>query len=224
MTAQIPYVEGVLSADDVAATAASIARMQEPDGGIPWTTGEHTDIWNHVEAAMALSLGGRRAEAERAYQWLIDMQRPDGAWHQYYLADAVEKDKLDANTIAYVATGTWHHYLLTRDEGFVETMWPVVEKALDFVLELQTPRGEILWARHADGTPWTFALLTGSSSICHSLRCAIALAELLQHRPAFYEATRGRWQLGGSRGRRLLLRPGAKRPGRQRARQPAPCL
>ena len=36
------------------------------------------------------------------------------------------------------------------------------------------PRGEILWARHADGTPWSFALLTGSSSICHSLRCAIA--------------------------------------------------
>ena len=42
------------------------------------------------------------------------------------------------------------------------------------MLELQTERGEILWARHADGTPWSFALLTGSSSICHSLRCAIA--------------------------------------------------
>ena len=40
----------------------------------------------------------------------------------------------------------------------------VVEKAIDFVLDLQTPRGEILWARHADGTPWSFALLTGSSS------------------------------------------------------------
>ena len=46
-------------------------------------------------------------------------------------------------------------------------MWPVVEKAIDFVLELQTPRGEIIWARHADGTPWSFALLTGSASMCH---------------------------------------------------------
>jgi hypothetical protein len=60
-------------------------------------------------------------------------------------------------------------------------MWPVVERAIDFVLDLQTPRGEILWARHADGTPWSFALLTGSSSIWHSLRCAVALAELLGH-------------------------------------------
>ena len=71
-------------------------------------------------------------------------------------------------------------------------MWPVVEKAIDFVLDLQTPRGEILWARHADGTPWSFALLTGSSSMCHSLRCAIALAELLGHE-------RPDWELSAAR-------------------------
>ena len=120
------------------------------------------------------------------------MQRPDGAWHQYYLADSVEQDKLDANVCAYVATGVWHHFLLTDDDGFVETMWPVVERAIDFVLDLQTPRGEIIWARHADGTPWSFALLTGSSSICHSLRCAIALAEHLGHE-------RPDWELSAAR-------------------------
>ena len=52
------------------------------------------------------------------------------------------------------------------------------------MLDLQTPRGEVIWARHADGTPWSFALLTGSSSMVHSLRCAVAVAELLgQERP-----------------------------------------
>ncbi len=60
------------------------------------------------------------------------------------------------------------------------------------MLDLQTPRGEILWARHADGTPWSFALLTGSSSICHSLRCAIALAEHLGHE-------RPDWELSAAR-------------------------
>jgi hypothetical protein len=148
---------------------------------IPWFPGGHCDPWNHVEAAMALAIGGRRDEAERAYAWLVERQRHDGSWHQYYLADGIEQDKLDANVIAYVATGIWHHYLLFEDVSFVERMWPTVEAAIDFVLELQTPRGEILWARHADGTPWSFALLTGSSSICHSLRCAIAIAELLGH-------------------------------------------
>lgn len=175
---EIPSVDGMLTTDEVAATAASIAEWQLPNGMIPWFPGGHADAWNHVEAAMALDIGGFRADAERAYDWLVGLQRKDGAWHQYYLADdVVEQDKLDANVIAYIATGVYHHFLRHKDTGFVESLWPTVEAAIDFVLDLQTPRGEILWARHADGSPWTFALLTGSSSISHSLRCAIGLAQ-----------------------------------------------
>jgi len=185
-------VPGILSADQLHATVEAIAELQLPNGMIPWFPGGHADPWNHVEAAMALAIGGRRGDAERAYQWLVDLQRPDGSWHQYYLEDSIEQDKLDANVIAYVATGVWHHHLLFVDDGFLEEMWPTVEAAIDFVLDLQTPRGEILWARHADGTPWSFALLTGSSSICHSLRCAIALADHLGH-------DRPDWELSASR-------------------------
>jgi hypothetical protein len=181
VSAVLPTVDGVLTAGDIQATVDSIAAMQLPSGMIPWFVGGHADAWNLTEAAMALVLGGRRTEAERAYQWLVDRQRPDGSWHQFYLADRVEDAKLDANVCAYIATGVWHHWLLTDDRGFLESMWPVVERAIDFVLDLQTPRGEIRWARHADGTPWPYALLTGSSSISHSLRCAIALAEELDH-------------------------------------------
>jgi hypothetical protein len=141
---------------------------------------------------MALMLGGHRAEAERGFEWLQAEQRPDGAWHQYYLADSIEQDKLDANTVAYIAAGVWHRWLVMGDRSWVEHMWPCVEKAIDFVLDLQTPRGEILWARHADGTPWSFALLTGSSSMCHSLRCAVAVAELLGHE-------RPDWELSAAR-------------------------
>ena len=188
----LPAVEGAISASRITATVDAIAAVQLPDGMIPWFPGGHADPWNHTEAAMALALGGRRAEAERAYQWLVDRQRPDGAWHQYYLANAIEETKLDANVCAYVAAGAWHHFLLHRDAGFLDVMWPVVEAAIDFVLDLQTPRGEILWARHDDGTPWSFALLTGSSSICHSLRCAIAMAEHLGHE-------RPDWELSAAR-------------------------
>ena len=39
--------------------------MQEPSGAIPWTPGEHTDVWNHLESAMALMVGGQRDAAER---------------------------------------------------------------------------------------------------------------------------------------------------------------
>ncbi len=188
----LPEVPGILTAAQIGETVDAIASWQLPNGMIPWFPGGHADPWNHVEAAMALAIGGRRREAERAYQWLVDCQRPDGSWHQYYLADGIEQDKLDANVIAYLATGVWHHHLLFDDDAFLVALWPTVERAIDFVLDLQTPRGEILWARHADGTPWSFALLTGSSSICHSLRCAIALAEHLGHE-------RPDWELSAAR-------------------------
>ncbi len=172
----------MLSAPELCATVDSIAEVQLRSGLIPWWPGGHADPWNHVEAAMALATGGRRHEAELAYRWLAREQRPDGAWHQYYLADGVEDAKLDANVCAYVATGVWHHHACFGDTGFVEEMWPVVDAAIDFVLGLQTARGEVLWARHPDGTPWPFALLTGSSSICHSLGRALDLARHLGRR------------------------------------------
>lgn len=182
----------MLTPAQVAATVDSIAAWQEPSGMVPWFPGGHADPWNHVEAAMALTVGGRLGEAARAFEWLAAVQRPDGAWHQYYVGDRVEEAKLDANVCAYVAAGVWHHFLATGDDGFLAGMWPVVERAVDFVLDLQTPGGEIIWARHADGTPWSFALLTGSSSICHSLRCAIAAAERLGHE-------RPDWELSAAR-------------------------
>ncbi len=180
MNHPLPEVPGVITAAEVAATADSIAALQLPSGMIEWFPGGHCDPWNHVETAMALAVAGRRTEAERAYQWLVDTQRPDGSWFNYYKVDApggVSDAKLDTNVCAYVAAGVWHHWLLTGDRGFLETMWPVVQRAIDWVLELQTPRGEIIWARHTDGKPWSYALLTGSSSIHHSLHCAVMIAE-----------------------------------------------
>jgi hypothetical protein len=160
-------------------TGESIAEWQHTSGMIPWFPKGHADPWNHIEAAMALDVSGLHSEATQAYQWLADIQLRDGSWHNYYLGNEVEQDKIDTNCVAYIATGVLHHYLISKDKGFLETMWAVVEPAIEFVLELQTPRGEIIWACHSDGTPWSYALLTGSSSISHSLRAALAITERL---------------------------------------------
>jgi hypothetical protein len=180
----LPDLDGVLTADEAAATADSIVRLQLPCGMIPWYRGGHCDPWNHVETAMALSLTGHIGAAERAYEWLLDTQRRDGSWSNYYVADAhgdvvVEDGKLDTNVCAYVATGLWHHWLITGDIGFVEHLWPTVRRAVDWVLTMQTERGEIVWAREVDECPWTYALLTGSSSVWHALDCALRLSEVV---------------------------------------------
>ncbi len=167
-----------LSDVELETTADTIVEQQQDDGMILWFPGGHADVWNHTEAAMALGAAGRHDAAAAAFQWLADSQRPDGSWHHYYVAGGVEDPKVDTNCCAYVATGVWHRYLLTGDRGFAATMWPVVAAALDYVVSHTTVRGHIPWAIHADGTPWSYSLLTGSSSIYHSLRCGLALAEV----------------------------------------------
>ena len=140
---------------------------------------------------MALAIGGRRAEAERAYEWLVDCQRARrrrGTSTTWPTASSRTSSTPTSSPTSPPACGTTGCCSTTAASS--RRMWPMVERAIDFVLDLQTPRGEILWARHADGTPWSFALLTGSSSICHSLRCAIALAELLGHERPDWELSR----------------------------------
>ncbi len=199
---EVPHVEGVLGRDAVAETVDAIARVQLPSGNIPWLRDGHTDPWNHVEAAMALDVGGRHADAERAYEWLRNRQRPDGAWHNYYVGDAVSVERLDTNCVCYVANGVLHHYLATGDDAFVEEFWPVVERAMDFALDHQAPTGEIAWDADPTRREWRGALLTGSSSIHSSLRCAIVLAEHLgRERPD--------WELSlGSLAHAIAHRPG----------------
>jgi hypothetical protein len=190
---RLPSLPGIVSAEQLAATVAAIAAQQLPSGMILWFPGGHSDPWNHVEAAMALDLGGRTAEAEAAYRWLARTQRADGSWFNYYLADGVEDRRLDTNVIAYVAVGLWHHTLVSGDARLMAELWPVVERAIGFVLDLQEQRGEIAWCREPeDNSPGPFALLTGSSSIYLSVRCAVAGARRLGEERPDWELAAGR--------------------------------
>ena len=174
MSAEIPGLAGLLDVHDVAATAASIARMQEPDGAIPWTTGGHTDVWNHLESAMALVVGGQREAAGRAFAWVRETQRADGSWPMKIVAGEVEDHSGESNMSAYVAVATWHHWLVARDEDFVRLMWPTVRRALDWVVSLQLPFGGVAWSQdrgirsveiRVDGGPWREATLADQDNI-----------------------------------------------------------
>lgn len=166
--------------DQLRDTARWIASLQLPTGMIPWFVGGHCDPWNHVETAMALDVMGLHDEARHAYEWLMHTQRADGAWHNYYESDGSVKDaKLDSNVCAYVGAGVWHHWQCADDLAAVERFWPMVERATEFVLNMRRKDGTVLWAKEADGEPWSYALLTGCSSIRHSLHCAANIAALL---------------------------------------------
>ena len=166
--------------DELRTTARWIASLQLPSGMIPWFDSGHCDPWNHVETAMALDVMGMHDEARRAYEWLMRTQRPDGSWHNYYWSDGtVKESKLDSNVCAYIGAGIWHHWQCSDDLAAIERFWPMVERAMEFVLNMRRKDGTILWAKEIDHEPWSYSLLTGSSSIRHSLHCAANVAALL---------------------------------------------
>jgi hypothetical protein len=187
----VPEVAGILTADQLIATAERIAAMQQADGAIGWPDG-HVDAWNHVECAMALSVCGLRGPARRAYAWLAGTQRPDGSW-PVQTADGSTPDlAAESNHAVYPAVGVWHEFLVTGDEAFVARMWPLVRAGIDFALRLQAPGGEIIWRRLGDGSADSYALLAGSASMYQGLRCAIALADHL-------DAGQPDWELAADR-------------------------
>jgi hypothetical protein len=185
-----------MTPEQIAQTAVSIASMQEADGAIPWTVGEHTDAWNHVEGAMALLVGGEVEAAEAAYDWCLRNQRADGSWPMKLVAGTVEDASTETNMAAYIAVGVLHHWSIRRDRTFLERMWPVVRGALDLVVDLQLPFGGIAWSREWDANgPAKInreALLAGSSSIYQALRCGVALAEIM-------DEPQPEWELAGGR-------------------------
>lgn len=191
-TPDLPELPGIASAEQLEATARSIAAVQEPSGAIPWFRAGHTDPWNHVECAMALSAAGRVLEAERAYDWLRRQQRPNGSWPSRVRADVVEDPNAETNQCAYVAVGVWHHLLGHGSGRFGVRMWSTVRRAIDFTVGLQTVRGEVPWAHGIDGTIAEDALLAGCGSTYQSLRCAVALAEWIGEPQPAWELAAGR--------------------------------
>lgn len=171
------FLKGFFPNDFFQETANYIASVQDKDGSIPWFKGGYTDPWDHVEAAMGLTICGKTQQAVKAFHWLKETQRSDGSWWNAYKDGNVEdKSRIESNFVAYVATGVWHYHLINQDKQFIQEMWPVVEKAIDFVLTMQTEYGEISWAVDPENGILEDALITGCSSIYKSLECAINIS------------------------------------------------
>ena len=189
---------------DIQALTQLILDNQRPGGEIPWCDGQKTDPWDHVESAIGLTIGGHYAAARRAYDWMRREQLDDGSWYASYLDGRPEDRTRDANLSAYIAVGVYHYYLVTGDSAYVASQWPMVRAAIDFALGLQTPEGPIRWAISPEGRVDTMALLTGSSSVYMSLKCALRLANLLGHAPPHWTPALHRLQTALSRKRHLF--------------------
>ncbi len=171
--------EDRMPALDLNSVVESIVATQKDNGEIPWCAGQKTDPWDLVESAMGLTIGGKTHEARQAFNWLRKNQLEDGSWYASYINGIPEDKTHDTNMSSYIAAGVYHHFLVTADIEFLKEMWPALKKGIDFAHSLQAPGGEIHWATSPDGVVDPMALLTGSSSIFLSTKCALAIAGIL---------------------------------------------
>jgi hypothetical protein len=172
-------LDNYLSEEYLNPTVGSIVEVQQADGSIPWLQGGITDPWTHVESAMALDVGNFHGEAQRAYEWLSKIQLEDGSWYASYKdGQPLEIHKV-SHSISYIAVGVWHHYLSTGDISFLKKMWPAVRAAIDFVLDMRGPNGEIYWARDSADVIYSTALISSCSSTYLSIKSALSIASIL---------------------------------------------
>ena len=176
----------LLSAEEIAASAAWIAAGQAEDGELSWWAGGKGDPWDHVHSAMGLLVGGRIDEARHAYRWLASTQTEQGGWYAWREGGEPTNRTQETNHAAYPATGLWQYWLATGDGAFLEEMWPVLDSAMAFVESLAADDGTFYWAISAEGDTWPAALQTGCASIHGSWVCAERIARELGHeRPAW---------------------------------------
>ncbi len=164
-----------------------ILSLQRKSGDIPWHTGGKTDPWDLVETIMGLNIGRQFTTSYRAFEWLKNIQNDDGSWYSSYI-DGVPKDRTcETHMAAYFAVGLFHTWLINKDEQLLNQMWPSMERAIEYAISLQIKSGEIYWAKSPEGKVDPMSLLTGSSSIYMSLKCAITISRILGKRKPEWE-------------------------------------
>jgi len=172
--------------------AGRILELQMPDGRINWIDGGVFDPWNHSLSAMSLQVAGYRDEAEAAFAYLHTILQPDGSLPGQCGAsvplDADNRKLLpkqassltDTNFTAFPALAIWHSYCLHQDKEWLHKQRPLIEANLKFVLNHQSPHGEIAWRRKQENQKLeeVDALYTGNCSIYKSLLAAQAIAQV----------------------------------------------
>lgn len=185
----------MLTGLDIRACADRIEALQLPDGAIPWVESGVWDPWNHGESAMGLAVAGRAEGVHRALDALAARQEADGGWTgelgagipmdasgERIAPPAVPVTARDTNFAGYAAVTVMRCALALDEPRLMARYFPMVARALDFVMNLQTPHGDVVWRAPDHGQPLedVDALRAGNSSLFKSFECGLRLAEILE--------------------------------------------
>ena len=157
-----------------------IKSTQHESGAIPSNEDGSHDPWDHIESIMGLNFTKEHAASKNAFKWLLKNQNEDGSWFAKYRNNIpVEKNK-PTHFGPYISVGALHYYKIFKDKVFLEELWPAIELAINFSLNLQIKNGTIPWSINKHGEIENDFLITGTSSILKSIECGLAISNILK--------------------------------------------
>ena len=156
-----------------------IKSIQLESGAIPSNKDGTHDPWDHIESIMGLNFSNEKDSSELAFEWLIKNQNPDGSWYSKYSNNLPLERHKSTHFGPYISVAALHYYKIFEDKKFLEYLWPNIELALNFSINLQISNGTIPWSIDEKKHIEEDFLLTGCSSILKSIECGIAIAKLL---------------------------------------------
>ena len=117
-------------------------------GGIiaaPCMEPEYRFCWprDATYVAYAFDRCGFHQESEKFYNWCQRAQEPEGGLYQRYFIEAKIRGPTWSSQIDEIATVIWgisKHFHLTKDQEFLKILWPMINKAANFMSSIIDPK------------------------------------------------------------------------------------
>ena len=158
---------------------AYIKSIQYKSGAIPSNEDGTHDPWDHIESIMGLNIYKDIEASKSAFNWLVDYQNNDGSWYAKYYDKYTKERNKPTHFSPYIAVAALHFFKIFNDINFLQSIWPSIESAINFSVDLQQDNGTIPWSVDSNNQIENDYLITGCSSIVKSIECGIALSNIL---------------------------------------------
>jgi glucoamylase len=155
-------------------------------GGIvaaPCMEPEYRFCWprDATYVAYAFDRCGFHQESEKFYKWCKRAQEPEGGLYQRYFIEAKIRGPCWSSQIDEIATVIWgigKHFDITKDRGFLKSLWPTIKKAADFICDKMDPKTNLirsvgLWEEKFGSHIYS------NAAVCSALKTSARIAKIL---------------------------------------------
>ncbi len=105
--------------------------------------GRYAYCWGRDAAFItsALDVSGLSKAVDKFYDWAVSTQDDDGSWYQRYYMDGnlAPSWGMQIDETGTLIWGMLKHYEVTKEKGFLESMWNTVEKGVEFLVKFIDP-------------------------------------------------------------------------------------